>query len=107
MGFRILCEHRAEGVDRDGLDRHTGQIATAGDERGDRVKVLAVGLDGVRRGLPRAAIGEKGGEPLRSRRFDAVSLLGAVGHAAWITTLIHQSSRKMLGDSMIVSSSIG
>ena len=51
MGFRILRKRGAHGVDRDGAHRHRGQIAAAGDEGRDRVEVLAVGLDGVRRGL--------------------------------------------------------
>ena len=58
-----------------------GQVLAAGDEGGDRVEVLAIGLDGVRRGLAGAAVGEERGEPLRSRTVDTVGLLGAVGHA--------------------------
>ena len=81
-GFAQPRKRGARGVDRDGAHRHTGQIAAAGDEGRDRVEVLAIGLQGVRRGLPRAAIGEERGEPLRSRAVDTVSLLGAVGHAA-------------------------
>ncbi len=33
------------------------------------------------RWLPRAAVGAERGEPLRSRSFETVSLIGAVGHA--------------------------
>ena len=41
----------------------------ADDDRRDRVEVLAVGLHGVHRRLPGAAVGKEGGEPLRSRGF--------------------------------------
>ena len=81
MGFRIPRERGAQGVDRDGGQRHRGQVFAAGDERGDRVEVLAVGLQRVRRGLPGAAVGEECGEPLRPRTVDTASVLGAVGHA--------------------------
>ena len=47
MGFRILRERGAQGVDGDGAHRHTGQVAAAGDEGRDHVEVLAIGLDGV------------------------------------------------------------
>ena len=80
MGFRIACERRAQGVNRNRGQRHPGQVLAAGDEGGDRVEVLAVGLQRVRRGLPGAAIGQERGEPLRTRRFDTVGLLGAAGH---------------------------
>ena len=90
MGLGILCERGAHGVDRDGADRHTGQIAAAGDEGRGRVEVrtpmaapwpaLAVGLDGVRRGLPGAAVGQERGEPLRSRRVGVRGRGGAFCH---------------------------
>jgi hypothetical protein len=76
MVFRVLRERGAHGVDRDDAHRHLGQVVAAGDERGDRVEVLAVGLDGVRRGLAGTSVGEKRGEPLRSRTVDTISLLG-------------------------------
>ena len=81
MGLRIPRERCAQGLDRDGAQRHPGQLLVADDKGGDRVEVLAVGLQRVRRGLPRAAVGEERGEPLRSRSFDTVGLLGAGGHA--------------------------
>ena len=78
----------------DGAQRHTGQVLAAGDEGGDRVEVLAVGLQRVRRGFAGAAVGQERGEPLRSRTVDTVGLRGAVGHAAsisWIMAIIHES----------------
>ena len=39
----------------------------AGDERRDRVEVLAVGLHGVWRRLARATVGEERREPLRAQ----------------------------------------
>ena len=43
-------------------------LSVAGHQGRDRVEILAVGLDGVRRRLTGAAVGEEGGEPLRSHR---------------------------------------
>ena len=82
MGSRIPRERRAHGVDRDGAHRHPGQVLAADEQRGDRVEVLAVGLEGVRSGFTGTPVGEEGGEPLRSRRFDTVSRLGAVDTGA-------------------------
>ena len=93
MGLRVLRERRAHGVDRDGAQRHPGQVLAAGEQRGDRVEVLAVGLHRVRRGLAGTAVGEERGEPLRSRTVDTISLRGAVGHAtsiSWIMVIIHE-----------------
>ena len=95
MGFGIQRERRAHGVDGDGAQPHPGQVLAAGDERGDRGEVLAVGLQRVRRGLAGTAVGEERGEPLRTRIVDTVSLLGAVGHAtrciSWIMVIIHET----------------
>jgi hypothetical protein len=95
MDFCVLRERGAQSVDRNGGHRHIGQVRAAGDEGGDRVEVLAVGLDGVRRGFPGAAVGQERGEPLRARPFDTVGLLGAVGHItsiSWIIAIIHERS---------------
>jgi hypothetical protein len=83
MGFRVLRERGARGVDRDGAHRHTGQIAAAGDEGRDRVEVLAVGLNGVRRGLAGAAVSEERGEPLGSRSVEASACSGRWGMPQW------------------------
>ena len=63
MGFRVLRERGAHRLDHDGAQRHPGPVLAAGDEGGDRVEVLAVGLDGVRRGFPGAAIGQNAAGP--------------------------------------------
>jgi hypothetical protein len=94
LNRRRLRERCSHGVGRDVTQRHPRQITgvAAGDEGGDHIEVLAVGLEGVRRRL-RTSVGEERGQPLRSRTFDAVSLLGAGGHAAniwWIMTIIHE-----------------
>ena len=79
FGYRAKTARRASTVTAltgtPAADRHCG------DERGDRVKVLAVGLDGVRRGLPACRDRRRRrGELSRLRPcFDAVSLLGAGG----------------------------
>jgi len=89
MGLRIPGERGAQGVDGDGVHRHTGRVLAAGDEGGDRVEVLAVGLQCVRRGFTGTPVGEERGEPLRSRPFDIVGLRGVAGHAtsiSWIMT---------------------
>ena len=75
MGLRIPRERGAQGVD-DGAQRHRGQVRAADDEGGDRVEVLAIGLERVRRGLAGAAVGQKGAEPLRSRTVDTAFLRG-------------------------------
>ena len=49
----------------------------AGDENCDRVEVLAVGLQRVRRGLAGAAVGKERGEPLWSRNPNRGSAAGA------------------------------
>jgi hypothetical protein len=79
MGLRIPRKRGAHGVDGDVGQRHPGQIAAAGDEGRDRVEVLAIGLDGVRRGLAGAAVCEERGEPLRSRTLDATLRWVAAG----------------------------
>jgi hypothetical protein len=92
MGSRVLREGGPHGVDRDSAQRQPGQfLAATGDEGGDRVEVLAVGLQRVRRRLPRAAIGEERGESLRTRLVDNVGLLGGAGHATvWIMLVVHE-----------------
>jgi hypothetical protein len=80
MGLRIPRKPGAQGVRRDGAQRHPRDVIglTPGDEGGDGVEVLAIGLDGVHRGFPGTPVGEKGGEPVRSRTVDTVSVFGGM-----------------------------
>ena len=60
-------------------------------------------MERVRRALAGAAVGEKRGEPLRTRTVEAVSLRGAVGHAtsiSWIRQLSMKArlARRTLGE---------
>jgi glyoxylate utilization-related uncharacterized protein len=65
MGVRIPRECSAQRLNCDYLQGHTGHVVATGDEGRDRVEVLAVDLQRVRRRFPGAAVGQECGEPLR------------------------------------------
>jgi len=80
MGLGVSRERRAHGVGGDIAQRHRRHIPAvgSGDEGRDRVEVLPLGLHGVRRGFTGAAVGQEGGEPLRSHNLASVGLLSGV-----------------------------
>jgi len=94
---RLQRRNRGQGSEHDAISdistrntlsdnvaqQHCGQIHVApDDDGGDRVEVLAVGLQGVSRRLARPAVGQEGREPLWARNLAVTTPFRAVRHGA-------------------------
>ena len=83
MSLRVLRKGPPHVLSRGVAQRHCGLIHVAtDDDGGDRVEVLAVGLQGVGRRLARSAIGQEGCKPLWTRDFAVSKPAWAIGHGA-------------------------